>query len=108
LATRLYEAWFAATEAELAKRPPDLADWVAAAVRSQLGNPAVIPDDALMLEFYFPTGEIVELDEDLERVASKWQATVRGGAFGYPNERTRFTTPAELRAALDRTAGGGS
>lgn len=83
------------------ERAPDLADWVAAACRSRLGDPAQRHDCDAM-GFDWPAAN-VGVSIALGPIAG-YEATVWIDDGGHEH----YATPAELRAELDRIAGGGS
>ena len=82
------------------ERAPDLADWVAAACRSRLGAPGLCTASEHELEFLWadgPSATIYLGDHVNDTCATLMVQAPRN-----------LTTPAELRAELDRIAGGGS
>lgn len=83
-------------------RPPDLADWVAAACRSKLGAPAYSFED------YDEPGPTLSCDWRHGSVTAEIFTKVIGSAVYVDGGAREFATPAELRAALDAIAGGGS
>lgn len=88
--------------------PPRLSDWVAACEGTKLGEPQVIPSWELRAN---PAGDFAHVDfieaiGAADVVVTSYVKPTHDNDDGCRETRTRCSTPAELRAALERLAGG--